>query len=114
MNRREMVLRTALAALALGGVAAAIWAALAVRSDVAASAPSRASDCRAPEAAASYPVTFVSTWSAQTHPESFPADAHYSDLHAATHHAGWSPDCSQKISRTSERVAPRLAELFLA
>ena len=90
MNRRAIVFRTALAALALGGVAAVIWAALALRGDVAASAPSRASDCRAPEAVASYRVTFVSTWSAQTHPESFPADAHYSGLHGATHHAGWS------------------------
>jgi Spondin_N len=90
MNRRAIVFRTALAALALGGVAASIWAALDVRGDVAASAPSRASECRAPEAAASYRVTFVSTWSAQTHPESFPADAHYSGLHGATHHAGWS------------------------
>jgi Spondin_N len=90
MNRRAIVFRTALAALALGGVAAAVWATLAPRGDVVAAAPSRASDCRAPEAAASYRVTFVSTWSAQTHPESFPADAHYSGLHGATHHAGWS------------------------
>ncbi len=82
--------RTALAALALGGIGAAIWAALDVRGDVAASVPSRATDCRAPETAVSYRVTFVSTWSAQTHPESFPADAHYSGLHGATHHAGWS------------------------
>jgi Spondin_N len=75
---------------ALAGISAAIWAVLVARDDVAASAPSRASDCLAPETAVSYRVTFASTWSAQTHPEGFPASAHYSGLHGATHHAGWS------------------------
>lgn len=78
-----------LGALALGGIAAAGNLALALRSDLNTLAPSRASDCRAPEETASYRATFVSTWSRQTHPESFPAEAHYSDLHGATHHAGW-------------------------
>jgi Spondin_N len=84
MRWRGIVLGSALA-----GISAAIWAVLAARDDVTA-APSRASDCRAPEAAVSYRVTFASTWSAQTHPEGFPASAHYSGLHGATHHAGWS------------------------
>lgn len=81
----KAILGAALAAVA----AAAIWAVLGARDEVAAG-PSRASDCRAPESAVSYRVTFASTWSAQTHPEGFPASAHYSGLHGATHHAGWS------------------------
>ena len=75
---------------ALAGISAAIWAVLAARGDVTASAPSRASDCLAPETAVSYRVTFASTWSVQTHPEGFPASAHYSGLHGVTHHASWS------------------------
>ena len=41
-----------------------------------------------------YDVTFVSTWSAQTHPEGFPSSPHYSRLVGATHDAGtslWAP-----------------------
>lgn len=75
---------------ALAGISAAIWAVLAARDDVTTSAPSRASDCRAPETAVSYRVTFASAWSAQTHPAGFPASAHYSGLHGATHHSDWS------------------------
>lgn len=38
-----------------------------------------------PAAVARYRVTFVSTWSRDTHPEDWPADAHYSGLIGATH-----------------------------
>ncbi len=44
--------------------------------------------------AALYTVTFESTWSAETHPADFPADAHFSSLVGATHGAGaslWEP-----------------------
>jgi hypothetical protein len=37
------------------------------------------------EGVAEYKLTFVSTWSAETHPESFPPDPHYSKLVGATH-----------------------------
>ena len=80
-------MKTIIAALA--GISAAICAVLAAREEVT-PGPSRASDCRAPEAVVSYRATFASTWSAQTHPEGFPASAHYSGLHGTTHHAGWS------------------------
>ncbi|MBI2081620.1 MAG: spondin domain-containing protein [candidate division NC10 bacterium] len=45
--------------------------------------------CRAPEETAAYRVTFAATWSAATHPEGFPSDAHFSDLIGATHSADW-------------------------
>ena len=41
-----------------------------------------------------YRVTFVSDWSAATHPQDFPNDPHYSPLIGATHRAGapfWEP-----------------------
>lgn len=38
-----------------------------------------------PDTLASYRVTFTSTWSAATHPQSFPASAHFSGLIGATH-----------------------------
>jgi hypothetical protein len=37
---------------------------------------------------ARYLVTFESTWSAQTHPEAFPTDAHFSRLTGAVHAPG--------------------------
>jgi hypothetical protein len=46
------------------------------------------------EGAAEYKLTFVSTWSAVRHPESFPPDPHYSKLVGATHQfygQVWSP-----------------------
>lgn len=45
--------------------------------------------CHAQEETAAYRVTFNSTWSAASHPEGFPADAHFSDLIGATHSADW-------------------------
>ncbi len=38
-----------------------------------------------PDSIASYRVTFTSTWSAATHPQDFPASAHFSGLIGATH-----------------------------
>ena len=38
-----------------------------------------------PAATARYRVTFQSTWSRETHPEDWPADAHYSGLIGGTH-----------------------------
>ena len=38
-----------------------------------------------PDSVASYRVTFTSTWSATTHPQDFPASAHFSGLIGATH-----------------------------
>ncbi|MCI0372334.1 MAG: spondin domain-containing protein [candidate division NC10 bacterium] len=74
--------------LAAGGVAAAGGgtepAALEGATRVA-----QAPRCQAPEETAAYRVTFTSTWSAATHPEGFPPDAHFSDLIGATHSAGW-------------------------
>mgnify|MGYP000524084015 CR=1 FL=1 len=46
------------------------------------------------EGAVEYKLTFVSTWSAETHPESFPTEPHYSKLVGATHQfygQVWSP-----------------------
>lgn len=43
---------------------------------------------------ARYRVTFEATWSASTHPQSFPGSPHFSDLVGATHVAGlqlWAP-----------------------
>lgn len=40
-----------------------------------------------PAAMARYRMTFVSTWSRDTHPEDWPADAHYSGLIGGTHNA---------------------------
>ena len=43
---------------------------------------------------ARYRVTFVSDWSASTHPQHYPANAHYSPLIGSTHRAGaafWMP-----------------------
>lgn len=47
-----------------------------------------------PDSVASYRVTFDATWSAATHPQSFPGSAHFSDLIGATHAEGvefWAP-----------------------
>lgn len=49
----------------------------------------QAVQCQAPEETAAYRVTFTATWSAATHPEGFPTDAHFSDLIGATHSADW-------------------------
>lgn len=38
-----------------------------------------------PPSVATYTVTFDATWSAETHPESFPASAHFSGLIGGTH-----------------------------
>jgi hypothetical protein len=38
-----------------------------------------------PDAVARYTVTFAATWSAATHPQDFPASAHFSGLIGATH-----------------------------
>jgi len=40
-----------------------------------------------PAATARYRVTFVSTWSRETHPDDWPADAHYSGLIGGTHNS---------------------------
>lgn len=46
------------------------------------------------QATAEYTVTFVSTWSAATHPDAFPTNAHFSPLVGMTHDASaglWAP-----------------------
>ena len=53
----------------------------------AAAAPAPAADPIAPAATARYRVTFTSTWSAATHPDDFPASAHFSPLVGGTHAA---------------------------
>jgi hypothetical protein len=53
--------------------------------------PARAPACQAPEPAASYHVVFEATWAVDTHPDGFPASAHFSDLIGATHRATWTP-----------------------
>lgn len=48
-----------------------------------------------PDSVATYTVTFTATWSAATHPESFPTSAHFSGLIGATHDARvtfWAPN----------------------
>jgi len=44
--------------------------------------------CAPEEATARYVVTFLSTWSAETHPEAFPPGPHFSRLIGGTHDSG--------------------------
>ncbi|PSQ88539.1 MAG: hypothetical protein BRD45_06025 [Bacteroidetes bacterium QS_8_64_10] len=57
-----------------------------------------------------YEVVFESTWSAETHPDDFPSDAHWSGLIGATHDAGtsiWQPGAlaSEGIANMAETGA---------
>jgi hypothetical protein len=51
------------------------------------SPPPPASEAECTEASANYRVTFIATWSAQTHPTDFPANPHFSGLVGGTHNA---------------------------
>jgi Spondin_N len=74
-----------------------------------------------PAPTARYLVTFDATWSAATHPDRFPSDAHFSPLIGGTHDAGasfWSPGqlATEGIRLMAERgrVAPLDTEIMAA
>ena len=67
-----------------------------------------ASDAVQAQDAATYRVTFESTWSAATHPEAFPANARFSPLVGTAHDASvafWTPGAtaSAGIDEMAER-----------
>jgi Spondin_N len=74
-----------------------------------------------PAPTARYEVTFGATWSAATHPDRFPADAHFSPLIGGTHNSSvsfWSPGlpATEGIRRMAEqgRVSPLDNEVMAA
>ncbi len=65
----------------------------------------------APTTTATYTVTFDSFWSANSHPQDFPPNAHFSSLIGGAHHADvvfWQPDApaSRGIKDVAELGSP--------
>ena len=61
----------------------------------------------APAATALYRVTFEATWSAATHPGSYPADAHFSPLLGASH----KHDADSRLFRTMFPASPGIKNM---